>query len=93
MNKKLDKSNKSITDFRNNMIEELKKIGITELDNPSRKNNIYFLMDCSYSMEGKTLTIAKKGAIEYASEAIKKKYSIGLIKFASNATHILESLR
>lgn len=90
MSKKLVKTNKSITGLRNSLKDDMKKIGIVNPDKP-RLGNIYFLLDCSGSMSiYNKLTLAKKGAIGYADEANKKGYSIGLIKFGSIATHILE---
>lgn len=52
---------------------------------------VYLLIDCSLSMkEGNKMSQAKNGAAGFADEAIRRGYSIGLIKFAGYATHILE---
>lgn len=53
--------------------------------------NVYLVVDCSGSMsEGNKINQAKKGALGYADQAQRKGYSVGLIKFASCAEHILE---
>lgn len=49
---------------------------------------VYLLMDCSISMEGTKLVQAKEGALNFAAEAGSKGYLIGLIQFASSATHL-----
>jgi len=50
----------------------------------------YLVIDCSSSMHGNNIAQAQKGAIEFAAEAIKKGYSIGIIKFADYASAICE---
>lgn len=54
------------------------------------ERKIYLLIDCSVSMGGEKLNQAKNGAIGYCKEAQGKGYSVGLIKFSSSATHLLE---
>lgn len=52
---------------------------------------VYFLLDCSGSMgDYNKLEQAKKGATDYGVEARNKGYAIGLIKFDSISTHLLE---
>lgn len=51
----------------------------------------YLVIDCSTSMEGIKLAEAKKGAMEFAKDALHKGYSLGLIQFASVAKHICET--
>lgn len=53
----------------------------------------YLVIDCSWSMEGPELAEAKKGAIDFARQALSKGYSVGLIRFASSASHICEPQR
>lgn len=53
----------------------------------------YLVIDCSWSMEGIELAEAKKGAGEFVREALSKGYSVGLIRFASSASHICEPQR
>lgn len=50
----------------------------------------YLVIDCSSSMSGNKLAQAKKGAIEFTNDALKKGYSIGLIQFASEAELLCE---
>src|SRR6266498_633462 len=48
--------------------------------------SVYFLLDCSGSMgSNNKFQYAKNGGIEYAIEAKKKGYKIGLISFGSSA--------
>lgn len=49
---------------------------------------VYLLIDCSYSMEHK-LEQAKNGGKGFAEEAHTKGYAIGLIRFDSDAQHLL----
>jgi molecular chaperone DnaK len=46
---------------------------------------VYLVVDCSSSMGGSNIIQAKTGAMEFAKEAVKKGYSIGLISFDSEA--------
>jgi Mg-chelatase subunit ChlD len=50
------------------------------------QGHAYFLMDCSASMHGYKLEEAKQGIMDFARDAIKKEYLLGLIEFASSAT-------
>ncbi|RPJ64120.1 MAG: VWA domain-containing protein [Dehalococcoidia bacterium] len=51
---------------------------------------VYLVVDCSGSMEGYKMGQAKQGILEFAQDAIKKDYPVGLIKFSSTATHLCE---
>jgi molecular chaperone DnaK len=54
-------------------------------------SSIYFLLDCSGSMDSNNkFQFAKNGGIEYAMEANSKGYKIGLISFGSMANKILD---
>ncbi len=60
-------------------------------DIPRAPNSFsHLVIDCSGSMEGNKLTQAKKGSIDFARDAIKKGYAIGLIKFDSSARLLCE---
>jgi Mg-chelatase subunit ChlD len=50
------------------------------------QGQVYLLIDCSASMAGYKLEEAKQGVLDFAREAIRKEYLIGLIEFASSAT-------
>lgn len=55
-------------------------------------NVVYLLIDCSSSMSGGTkLQQAKNGAKKFVQDAQRKGYSIGLIKFSSNAVCLFNS--
>lgn len=59
--------------------------------NPQNLGSVYFLLDCSGSMDSNNkFQSAKNGGIEYAMEAKKKGYKIGLISFGSNAKRNLD---
>ena len=55
-----------------------------------RGGSVYLVIDCSSSMAGEKIAQAKEGALHFAQEALTKRYSVGLISFASVATHICE---
>jgi len=59
---------------------------------PKRQNNtVYLLVDCSSSMGGSgKMSQAKRGALGFFGEALNKGYSVGLIKFASEAKLLAE---
>lgn len=54
---------------------------------------VYLVVDCSWSMEGQKLEQAKKGALNFAKDALAKEYSTGLVQFESIATHLCEPQR
>jgi Mg-chelatase subunit ChlD len=51
---------------------------------------VYMVLDCSASMSGYKLDQAKQGVQDFAKDAIRKEYLVGLIKFSSRATHLCE---
>jgi Mg-chelatase subunit ChlD len=56
----------------------------------NQKGIVYLVVDCSGSMEGYKISQVKQGILEFAQDAIKKEYTVGLIKFNSSATHLCE---
>ena len=54
---------------------------------------VYLLVDCSSSMEGNKLKKAKKGALNFAKDALGKGYFTGLIKFDSSARLVCEPFK
>lgn len=55
-----------------------------------RGGSVYLVIDCSSSMAGGKTAQARKGAIDFAEEALAKRYAVGLISFAFKAAHICE---
>lgn len=51
---------------------------------------VYLLIDSSGSMAGSKLVQAREGAINFAKDALRKKYSVGLISFNSSAQVMAE---
>jgi len=51
---------------------------------------IYIVVDCSGSMIGNKLEQAKSGVIDFAKDAFRKDYLVGIIKFSSKAEHLSE---
>jgi Mg-chelatase subunit ChlD len=54
---------------------------------------VYLLVDCSASMEGDKLKHAKKGALNFAKDALGKGYLTGLIRFDSSSKLICEPFK
>ena len=52
--------------------------------------SVYLVVDCSGSMAGHKIAQAKKGALDFAGQALTKKYAVGLISFSSAASRICE---
>ena len=55
-----------------------------------RGGSVYLVVDCSDSMAGQKIDQARSGALNFAGEALMKRYAVGLISFSSAATHICE---
>ena len=51
---------------------------------------VYMALDCSGSMAGYKIDQAKNGILDFAKDAIRKEYLVGLIKFNTSATHLCE---
>lgn len=51
---------------------------------------VYLVIDTSGSMVGDKLEQAKRGVIDFAKDACRKEYAVGLISFNSTAKHISE---
>lgn len=74
---------------QNNLTALAQKLGITYTHNGGR---VCLAIDCSYSMLGKKLEQAKKGAKEFVNDAITiKGYQVSLIKFSTNAKLLSEA--
>ena len=52
--------------------------------------NVYLVMDTSGSMVGDKLEQAKKGIMDFAKDALRKEYAVGLISFNTTARHLCE---
>ena len=55
-----------------------------------RQAYVYLVIDCSGSMAGYKLDQARQGAIDFAADALRNGYRVGLIGFDTNATHVCE---
>lgn len=99
---KIDKKKKSIIHTPKSELTTLKS-RIAELDKKIETVSgkklepykfigiVYLLIDCSGSMaEGNKMEQAKRGAIGFAAEALRKGYHVGLIRFASYAEQLLK---
>lgn len=53
---------------------------------------VYLLVDTSGSMAGGKLEQAKKGILDFAEDAFRKGFAVGLISFNTNAMHISEPI-
>lgn len=51
---------------------------------------VYMVLDCSGSMAGYKIDQARQGVLDFAKDAIRKNYLVGLIKFNTHATHLSE---
>jgi Mg-chelatase subunit ChlD len=51
---------------------------------------VYLVIDTSGSMAGGKLEQAKAGALDFAKDAFRKEYAVGLISFDSAAKHVCE---
>ena len=58
-------------------------LGTINSHSENRKGMANLVVDCSGSMDGYKMSQVKKGILEFAQDAIKKEYSVGLIKFNS----------
>jgi uncharacterized protein YegL len=54
------------------------------------KGMVYLVVDCSGSMEGNKISQVKRGILEFAQDATKTDYLVGLIKFDTSAAHLCE---
>jgi len=73
---------------------EIRSEGKPVRDTVTGVGYVYLVVDCSGSMEeGNKLNQAKKGAMNFANEALNKGYLTGLIKFDSSAAHLCEPTR
>jgi Mg-chelatase subunit ChlD len=69
---------------------EINTQGAINIQFEVRKGIVYLVVDCSGSMAGSKINQVKKGILEFAQDAIKKEYSVGLIQFNNSTTLICE---
>lgn len=53
--------------------------------------HVYLVIDTSGSMAGGKLEQAKEGALDFAKDAFRKEYAVGLISFDTTVKHVCES--
>ena len=51
---------------------------------------VYLVIDTSGSMAGGKLEQAKKGVMDFAKDAFRKEYAVGLVSFNTTAQHVCE---
>ena len=73
---------------RNELTKRLEAILGKPLDTGKSVGIVYLLIDCSSSMESK-LRQAKNGGKGFAEQSQTKGYAVGLIRFDSDAQHLL----
>jgi Mg-chelatase subunit ChlD len=56
----------------------------------NRQAYVYLVIDCSASMTGNKLDQAKQGILDFAADALKNEYRVGLIGFDTEARLICE---
>ena len=54
---------------------------------------VYLVIDCSGSMSGHKLEQAKQGILDFAADALKNEYRVGLISFDTEAKLLCEPVR
>lgn len=64
--------------------------GRSQLFSTREAASAYIALDCSGSMEGAKLGPAKRSSLQFAKHAIARGYRVGLISFASEATHFCD---
>lgn len=72
------------------VLDRIRKRSADIVRKAASEASVYLVVDCSGSMAGQKLTQAKKGAVDFAEDARRKGYSVGLIRFSSIATHLCE---
>lgn len=58
-----------------------------------RKAEIFLLVDCSGSMAGEKIEQVKQGVLDFSRTALRKGYSVGLVKFETEASLLCEPTR
>jgi Ca-activated chloride channel family protein len=71
---------------------EIKHVG-KPVSDTALTGYVYLLVDCSASMDGNKIKQAKKGALNFTRDALKKGYYTGLIRFDSSAKLICEPFK
>ncbi len=64
--------------------------GPTHTQSENFKGMVYLVVDCSGSMDGHKIGQVKRGILEFAQDATKTDYLVGLIKFDTSAAHLCE---
>lgn len=82
---------------RNEVLAKLDKVIVASAPSESirtgEKGQVFLVIDCSASMHGASLREAKAGALEFAKNAYRLGYEVGLVAFGSEARLILDTGR
>jgi Mg-chelatase subunit ChlD len=74
-------------------LSQLEKLSGQQIKPINAYRTAFLLIDCSGSMDGAKLSQAKHGAIGFAEQAWGKDYAVGLVRFSSTASIVLEAMK
>lgn len=66
-------------------LSEIEKVSGVPIKKSFVVGTAVLLIDCSGSMDGEKILLARKGAIDYGVEAAARNYNVGIVKFSSDA--------
>lgn len=96
-----DTNSKDLMQKKEYVEKRLKELGARPVSLSNRRQlirerallQVYLLIDCSISMRDFKLEQAKSGAIQYAENACKKGYAVGVISFSGQARLVCKPVK